>query len=538
MIGSPEKLEHAMKYRSIFETSPYGVLILWDVFEECNDKACQLLACGRNDILGHTLLEFSPPGQPDGRDSAKVMQQLVEAAFSGIPQNFHWRSCRKDGVPIDMEISMQAITADDRKVLLIHLSDITERMKVEAELIESNKRYQVLAKELREKNEFIETITDNLPIGFAVISWPGGKVQYANKKIEEIIGWTKEIIVDRDAFFEHLFPDPEYRREIKSRNDSDMESGDPARMAWEFNITKSSGEKADILTIDIPMIERDLIVVTCQDISERKRTEKEILKLNQELEARVVERTRELEQANKELEAFTYSVSHDLRAPLRAINGFSEALLEEYSDKLDDDGNTYLRYLQEGSREMGELIEGLLKLSRSTRGDIAMDHVDLSAMAATVRDELRKAEPERRVNVSIAPGVEAVADPRLLRVVMENLLGNAWKYTSRTAEARIELGVAEQAGKTVYFVRGNGAGFDMAYAGQLFLPFHRLHKTSEFPGIGIGLATVERIIHRHGGQIWAEAAAGEGATFYFTLGEEGNIHGTTDHSAGRGQPKG
>jgi light-regulated signal transduction histidine kinase (bacteriophytochrome) len=196
----------------------------------------------------------------------------------------------------------------------------------------------------------------------------------------------------------------------------------------------------------------------------------------------------------------------------------SEALLDEYGDKLDEEGKTYLRYLQEGSHEMSDLIDGLLKLSRSTRGGIVLERVDLSAMAAMVAEELRKAEPERRMTVHIAPGVEAFADPRLLRVVMENLLGNAWKYTSRTAEARIEFGVEEQEGKTVYFVRDNGAGFDMGYANKLFLPFQRLHKTSEFSGIGIGLATVERIINRHDGRIWAQAAVGEGATFYFTLG--------------------
>jgi signal transduction histidine kinase len=250
----------------------------------------------------------------------------------------------------------------------------------------------------------------------------------------------------------------------------------------------------------------------------RRQREEEVRELNKELEQRVKERTAQLEATNKELDAFSYSVSHDLRAPLRAISGFSEALLDEYGNKLDGEGKTYLRYLQEGSHEMSDLIDGLLKLSRSTRGGIAMERVDLSAMAAMVAEELRKAEPERRMTVHIAPGVEVFADPRLLRVVMENLLGNAWKYTSRTAEARIEFGVEEQEGKTVYFVRDNGAGFDMGYADKLFLPFQRLHKTSEFSGIGIGLATVERIIHRHDGRIWAQAAVGEGATFYFTLG--------------------
>lgn len=257
----------------------------------------------------------------------------------------------------------------------------------------------------------------------------------------------------------------------------------------------------------------------------RRQRDEDIKELNQDLEQRVKDRTAQLEATNRELDAFAYSVSHDLRAPLRAIDGFSEALLDEYEDKLDEEGKTYLRYLQEGSHEMSDLIDGLLQLSRSTRGGIALERVDLSAMATMVAEELRKAEPERRVNVSIAPEIEAVADPRLLRVVMENLLGNAWKYTSRTAEARIELGVEEQGGNTVYFVGDNGPGFDMAYADKLFLPFQRLHKTSEFAGIGIGLATVERIIHRHGGRIWAEAAVGEGACFYFTLGEARIKHG-------------
>ncbi len=262
-----------------------------------------------------------------------------------------------------------------------------------------------------------------------------------------------------------------------------------------------------------------------QEIAARRQAEREILELNRDLEARVLERTRELELANKEMEAFTYSVSHDLRAPLRAIDGFSEALLEDYTDMLDEEGKTYLRYLQDGSRDMSELIEGLLKLSRSTRGELHKEQIDLSGLVKTVVSELRQAEPEQLVTVQVAADMQGDADPRLLKVVLGNLLGNAWKYSSQEEGARIEVGVAEQKGETVYFVKDNGVGFDIAFVDKLFLPFQRLHRADEFSGTGIGLATVERIIHRHGGRIWAEAAVGEGASFYFTLGEKGPDHG-------------
>ncbi|MDB6109184.1 MAG: sensor hybrid histidine kinase, partial [Pedosphaera sp.] len=238
--------------------------------------------------------------------------------------------------------------------------------------------------------------------------------------------------------------------------------------------------------------------------------------LNEELKARA----QALEEANKELESFSYSVSHDLRAPLRIISGFSGFLLEDCADKLGAEGKDSLQAVVAASQRMGELIDDLLQLSRITRSEVRCAPVDLSALARSVADQLRKANPERCVEVLIEPDLITQADARLMRIVLENLLGNAWKFTSQKRDARIEFRRTTREGAPAYFVRDNGAGFDMAYANKLFGAFQRLHSTAEFPGTGVGLATVQRVIHRHGGRVWAEGEVGRGATFYFTLPNE------------------
>jgi len=229
-----------------------------------------------------------------------------------------------------------------------------------------------------------------------------------------------------------------------------------------------------------------------------------------------------VEAVNHELESFSYSVSHDLRAPLRRIDGFSRILLEDYADKLDDEGKKHLESMCEATRYMGELIDVLLGLAHVTRAEIQRSEVDLSALAHHITETLRATARERSVEFVIEDGVRARGDARLLAVVLENLLGNAWKFTSKVAHARIEFGREEQrgggGGTTAYFVRDNGAGFDMAYARKLFGAFQRLHAVSDFAGTGIGLATVQRVVHRHEGRVWGEGKVDAGATFYFTLG--------------------
>ena len=264
-----------------------------------------------------------------------------------------------------------------------------------------------------------------------------------------------------------------------------------------------------------------------EDIAARRKAEEEVLRLNCELEQRVRQRTADLEASNKELDAFTYSVSHDLRAPLRRIEGFGQILDNEYAARLDDRFRHYLERIRAGSHDMSETIDSFLKLSRSTRSEITIERVNLSEIAAKVVDRLREKEPQRPVAVAIAPDLIVEGDRRLLGSVMENLLDNAWKYSRHNKAAEISLSTEREGDRTVYVVRDNGAGFDMNYLDRLFMPFCRLHRSEEFEGTGIGLATVLRILARHGGRVWGEGAIGKGATFRFTLWEGGNPDGTS-----------
>ncbi|MBI2401001.1 MAG: PAS domain-containing protein [Deltaproteobacteria bacterium] len=321
-----------------------------------------------------------------------------------------------------------------------------------------------------------------------------------------------------DAFIGYVHPDD---RELVMREVNEALTGIKPysidhRLLLRGGVEKIVHEEAEVIFDAAGMAIK--MSGTVQDITERKRVEEEVRKLNIELEHRVAGRTRELQAAYEELEAFSYSVAHDLRAPLRIIDGFSRILLKDYVESLDSTGRDYLSRLQGASQRMGQLIDALLKLSQVMRAGITREDVDLSAIAENVAEELKKSQPERRASFVISKGLLAKGDPSLMTLVLENLIGNAWKFTSRKEEAAIEVGMeTAEDGGAVYFVKDNGAGFDMKYADRLFNPFQRLHAELEFPGTGIGLATVQRIIQRHGGRIWAFGQKDRGATFYFTL---------------------
>ena len=295
-------------------------------------------------------------------------------------------------------------------------------------------------------------------------------------------------------------------------------AGEPQR--FEFWGRRADGEAfpKDVRLVRGTWFGQDVLIATADDITGQVQAREEIRRLNAGLEKRVQERTSELTAANRELESFAYSISHDLRSPLRAIDGFSHLLAEDYEDKLDHQGRDYLGRVRKAVQRMGTLIDDILELSRVTRQEMRREPVDLGRLAEELNEEIARAWPGKQPAISLPGRCLAEGDPQLLRLMLQNLLENAWKYSGRNPAPEIEFGCETLDGRQVCYVRDNGVGFDMAHAGRLFTPFQRLHKPEDFQGNGIGLATVARIVRRHGGRIWAESAPGAGATFRFTLG--------------------
>lgn len=366
-------------------------------------------------------------------------------------------------------------------------------------------------------HERFRRVVESAPNAMVLVN-SSGKITLANRQTEKVFGYTRDDLVGQAI--EILVPERFRHKHPQHRADF---FGEPAARSMGagrdlYGLHKDGHEFP--VEIGLNPIETDeglLVLSSIIDITERKRAEEEIHKLNDELEQRVLDRTAQLETANKELESFSYSVSHDLRAPLRAIDGFSRILLDDHGATLNADARENLERVRRAAQRMGNLIDDLLKLARVTRTEPSREDVDLSALAQEVIQTLQHQDPKRPVEAVLMPGLTVRGDARLLRIALENLLGNAWKFTSKGAQPRIELGVEKRDGMPTYYVRDNGAGFDMAYANKLFAPFQRLHTAEEFPGTGIGLATVQRIVRKHGGRIWAEGTLNQGAAFYFTL---------------------
>jgi PAS domain S-box-containing protein len=381
----------------------------------------------------------------------------------------------------------------------------------------------------REKAELkLDRLLGSMPDALVIIN-AEGKIVSSNAHTEKLFGYSeRELQGERMALLV-----PERLRQVQRQyytNHFSQRANRALTTTIELYGLHRDGREFPIEVSTTQLASEKGLVVTSaiRDITERKKVEHQISKLNKELEHRAME----LETANKELEAFSYSVSHDLRSPLNNIDSFSQILMEDYANRLDAGGRDYVERLRASCQHMEDIIDALLLLSNTTRSELTIDNFDLTALAQAVAVDLKQKAPDRLVDWAIADGLTAEGDPQLLRVVLENLFGNAWKFTANRPRARIEFGALPQAnGVRTYFVRDDGAGFDMTRAKKLFAPFNRLHDQNEFKGTGIGLATVQRVIHRHRGKIWAEGRVNQGAIFCFTLNGETETNGKYNHRA-------
>jgi PAS domain S-box-containing protein len=506
-ITEHKRAEEALRvseehYKTLFSETLDGICLAdaeTGIIVDCNQAMAALVCRERAELIGRPQTILHPPQNDKAAFSPTFKQHLTDKQGQIIETQVVTRT----GDIREVEIKANFVNLQGRKLMQGLFHNITERKQAEEALRLANAYNRSL----------IEASLDPL-----VTIGPNGKITDVNAGTETVTGYSRDELIGKD--FSDYFTEQE-----KARAGYQQVFREGFVRDYGLEIRHQDGHLTPVLyNASIYRDEAGRVIgvfAAARDITERKRAEEEIHKLNAELEQRVRDRTAQLEAANKELEAFSYSVSHDLRAPLRAIDGFSRILLEDYISNLDEEGKRVLNVIRNNTQKMGQLIDDLLLFSRLGRQEIRVSKMDMGKLAKAVSEELKLAVPERKLKFAINTLIPAQGDQAMIRQVFVNLLSNAVKFTRPKERAVIEVDGRSEGNENVYTVKDNGVGFDMQYVGKLFGVFQRLHSAAEFEGTGVGLAIVQRIIHRHGGRVWAEGKVGEGATFYFTLPRKG-----------------